>query len=339
MRLFISFSSYLFLVVLSFSLIITGYISNNRTEINTGAVDTRIDRYFEPETAVNTSDELARTSSMKSNKKSGRDFVWRTISNDLQLDHKTETRAVRTEIQKILSEKGKFENILKSAAPYIYFIYEQTEQHHLPAEIALIPIIESEFNPNDYSKKGATGLWQLMPRTASELGVRVKGGYDGRRNVIASTKAALAYFKDLGGQFKGNWYLAVAAYDAGQGKVASAVRHAGSTNFLNLKLPKETKLYVPKLLAVAEIISHPEKYHVALPRDTNMPYFAQLKTKTPVNLMQLAKASGIDLKTLQTLNPDYKNGKVPAKGPYTLLVPIEEMNAVKKRLGTKLVTI
>jgi len=259
--------------------------------------------------------------------------IWETIRNGLHLDHKTQSIAVQTEIRKILADKNKFKDILNAAGPYIYFIYEETQIRHLPAELALVPIIESEFNPEDHSNKGAAGLWQLMPQTAHELGIKIKSGYDGRRNVIASTNAALAYFKDLGTFFKGNWYLAIAAYDCGQGKVQSAIKHAKDTNFLNLKLPKETHYYVPKLLAVAEIIENPAKYGLHLPSLTNKPYFIQLKTKTPVNLATIAKSTGITLDVLQLLNPDYKKGKNPQKGPFILLVPIDKANAVKVQLG------
>src|SRR5262249_6307926 len=148
-----------------------------------------------------------------------------------------------------------------------------TRARDLPAELALIPVIESEYNPNDRSNKGATGLWQLMRQTAHELGVVVQGGYDGRRNVLASTKAALAYFKDLGDLFNGNWYLAIAAYNCGQGRVQSAIRRTGSESFWNLPLPRDTKYYVPRLLAVAEIVKHPAKYGITLPQVQNKPYF------------------------------------------------------------------
>lgn len=263
--------------------------------------------------------------------------IWENISHDIDLDHKTHTPQVQAEIRKLLAEKDKLNSILNAASPYIYFIYEETQIRHLPAELALIPIIESEFNPNDHSTKGATGLWQLMPQTAHELGISIKSGYDGRRNVIASTNAALAYFNDLGHFFKGNWYLAIAAYDCGQGKVQSAIKRAKSTDFTDLKLPKETQYYVPKLLAVAEIIKNPSRYGVQLPSMTNKPYFTELKTKTPVNLKALAAKAHIDLDTLESLNPDYKKGNTP-KGPYILLVPITQTNGVVAELGNNVIT-
>lgn len=259
--------------------------------------------------------------------------IWSDMSREFVLDHQAQSARVKAEIRKLLAEEGKLNAILRAAAPYIYFIHQQTRARGLPAELALIPVIESEFNPNDHSNKGALGLWQLMSGTAHELGVVIKSGYDGRRNVIFSTKAALAYFKDLGVYFNGNWYLAIAAYNCGQGKVASAERRAGSKSFWDLRLPQETKLYVPRLLAVAAIVKNPDKYGVQLPPVTNKPYFTEIKASKPVTITQVAKSSGVNVTTIKKLNPDYKQDIVPkVKGTYTVLVPLNKASAVKAQL-------
>lgn len=246
--------------------------------------------------------------------------VWGSIGPELKLDHKVQSLQVKKEIRRLLSDPSEFHRILNAAAPYIHYIYTQTKTRGLPAELALIPYIESEFNPNDRSNKGAMGLWQLMPGTARELGVKIKAGYDGRRNVIASTKAALLYFRDLGKNFKGNWYLAIAAYNCGQVRVESAIRRAGIKDVWNLSVPRDTKFYVPRLLALAEIIKHPEKYGVKLPTVVNTPYFTQLTLQKASTLDQVAKSAGINVKLLQKLNPDFKQGKIPITNP--LLVPV-----------------
>lgn len=264
------------------------------------------------------------------------DSVWNSIAREFKLDHKAQFAEVRAEIRKLLADQDKLYRILQAAAPYIYFIHEQTQAHGLPAELALIPVIESEFNPNDHSHKGATGLWQLMPATAHELGVHIESNYDGRRNVVASTNAALAYFDDLGSLFKGNWYLAIAAYNCGQNKVASVQRKTGSKSFWKLPLPRETRDYVPKLLAVAAIIKNPEKYGVELPPIDNTPVFTELKVKKAVTLKEVAKSSGIDIETLDTLNPDYKHG-MQKKGEKTLLVPVENESQVRSHLSGNIV--
>lgn len=260
--------------------------------------------------------------------------MWDSIGRELNLDHETQSPEVQAEIHKLLADQGKLYSILKSAGPYIYFIHQQTEKRHLPAELALIPVIESEFNPNDHSKKGATGLWQLMPTTARELGIQVKSNYDGRRSVVASTKAALAYFNDLGNLFKGNWFLAIAAYNCGQGLVKNVEHKTGSDSFWRLPLPKETREYVPKLLAVAAIVKDPEKYGVQLPHIDDAPYFTELAVTKSVDLNQVAKNSNVSTETMHTLNPDYNKGSsAPSKGTYTLLVPTKEAPQIKTALA------
>jgi len=261
--------------------------------------------------------------------------IWSSISHQFQLDHKTQNAQVQAEIRELLADQKKLYQILQAAAPYIYFIHEKAKEKGLPGEIALIPVIESEFNPNDHSVKGATGLWQLMSVTASELGVKVKSGYDGRKNVVSSTNAALAYFKDLGNDFKGDWYLAIAAYNCGQGRIASAVKKTGSHDFWDLPLSHETRCYVPRLLAVAAIIENPKKYGVQLPSITNKPYFTQIKVTKPVNLPKLANVSGVSADTLRVLNPDYSHDKTPPKskdGAYALLVPVDNAAVIKNHL-------
>lgn len=268
-----------------------------------------------------------------SNKPVNSESIWTSMSREFKLDHKTQSPAVQAEIHKILAEQGKFYSILQAAAPYIYYIHQQTVARGLPAELALIPVIESEYNANDHSKAGATGLWQLMSETAKELGVKVKSGYDGRRNVVASTKAALAYFKDLGNLFNGNWYLAIAAYNCGQGTIESAERHTGSKSFWDLKsLPRETKYYVPKLLAVAAIIKNPQKYGVQLPPVNNKPYFTEVKIQKPVTLAKVAQTSGISIHTLNKLNPDFSR-KAADKKTDTLLVPLDKAHTVNVRVA------
>jgi membrane-bound lytic murein transglycosylase D len=267
--------------------------------------------------------------------------IWNSIRSDLVLDHQVESARVKKEIAVLLADKEKLYKILSSAAPYIYFIHKITKEQHLPAEVALIPVIESEFNPNDHSKKGATGLWQLMPATAKGLGVKVKANYDGRRNIVSSTKAALAYLMDLRDYFNGNWYLAISAYNCGQGLIDSAVRRTGSHDFWNLRLPAETKVYLPKLLAVAAIIKDPDKYGVQLPPIKNKPFFAEIKTTKPINLTKIAKTTGANIKTLHALNPDYRHDSaaVPNKqGAYTVLVPVKDAPVVEKKLPAAIVT-
>jgi len=312
MQSIINYSKYLVLVTLACSLLTT---------------------WFRTETEV-ISLMPAYTDSKKSTTvASDESTIWKSMSREFKLDTRVQSAQVQAEIRKMLAD-GRLESILKSAVPYIYFIYKQTEARGLPAELALIPVIESEFNPYDRSSVGATGLWQLMSATAHDLGVKVRSGYDGRRNIIASTKAALAYFDDLGVMFKGNWYLAIAAYNCGQVRVQSAMKKSGNKSFWGLPLPQETKYYVPRLLAVAAIIKNPEKYGIKLPPVNNKPYFETVEISKPVNLEKVAKNSGVSINTLQQLNPDYHRGSNPgSKEAKTILVPVTKASEVKAAVG------
>jgi membrane-bound lytic murein transglycosylase D len=317
MQMLIDISKYVILAILCCALLITRDCSNLYTAgINFSEAD---------------SDTVESAPAVDSS-------VWESLSRELKLDHRVNSSQVQKEIRRFVRDQERFYSILNSAAPYIYYIYKQTQARGLPAELALIPAIESEFNPNDISHKGATGLWQLMPQTARELGVQVKYAYDGRRNVIASTNAALAYFKDLGNMFDGNWYLAIAAYNCGQMRVFSAIRRIGSHSFWNLPLPTETKYYVPRLLAVAELVKNPAKYGIKLPKVHNRPYFTPVESKKPVSLEKVAQTTGVEMKTLNKLNPDYNHGPVPTKGKYTVLVPANKAPIVKANIEQKNVT-
>lgn len=311
MQLIINYTKYLILIILSCSLITTWY--GTETEI------------------INVLPAYNSGGSVTDN--SG-ESIWQSMRRQFKLDTRSESAPVRAEIRKMLAD-GRINEILKAAIPYIYFIKQQTNARGLPAELALIPVIESEYNPFDKSKVGATGLWQLMTVTAHELGIKVRAGYDGRRNVTASTKAALAYFNDLGHLFKGDWYLAIAAYNCGQVRVQSAIHKTGNNSFWGLPLPQETKYYVPRLLAVVEIIKHPEKYGVTLPEVNNKPYFATVNVAKPVNLDKVAKNTGVNIDTLHKLNPDYTRGSQPKteKESKAILVPVNNVPAVKASLG------
>lgn len=248
--------------------------------------------------------------------------IWVTIGQQLKLDHSAQNPRVKKEIRKILANKQDFQAILNRSTPYIYYIYSQTQKRHLPAELALIPIIESEYNPNDHNSIDALGLWQLMPGTAKILGVKMGNGYDGRRNVEASTKAALTFFTDLKNQFNGNWNLAFAAYNCGPGCVSSAVKRSNSNNYFNLSLPLETKIYVPRLLAMAEIIKHAKEYGITLPPIPDAPYFTKVQVKKSQTLANFAKSTGSDLTELKKLNPDYRFKKTLALNN-SILVPLK----------------
>jgi membrane-bound lytic murein transglycosylase D len=218
--------------------------------------------------------------------------------------------------------------LINNAGPYIYYIYQQTYKRHMPSEIALIPMIESAYDPFEYSSAGATGLWQMMPGTASGFGLTINWWYDGRRDIVASTKAALDYLSYLHNFFNNNWLLAIAAYDAGEGTVQAAIRHnrrlGKPTDYWSLSLPRETENYVPKILALAAIIANPTHYGLTLPSIPNHPYFAIIPMNSQIDLNQAAKLAGVDKGVIRELNPGFRRWATLPDEPYDFLLPIDK---------------
>ena len=245
----------------------------------------------------------------------------KTLHFAAQYEHKAD---VEQQIRWIQKHPLYFKQLLHNARPYIFYIDQQTASRHLPAELALIPMIESAYDPFRYSKAGATGLWDLMPGTASGLNVPIDWWFDGRRDIITSTKASLSYLAYLGGKFK-NWTLAIPAYDSGAGLIEKAVannRHAHlSTDLWSLNLPLETKAYLPKLLAIANIIRHPKKYGFNMPYLASQPQFQVFKMNRQLNLTTIAKLADVPLATIQRLNPGFRRWATKPHVTYTCLIP------------------
>lgn len=225
--------------------------------------------------------------------------------------------------------KGMFER----AKRYLYYIVEEVDKRDIPLEIALLPAIESAYKPNAYSRARASGLWQFIPSTARLYGLKRSWWYDGRRDVVASTRAALDYLEKLIDDFDGDWHLALAAYNAGEGRVKRAVawnqRRGLPTDFPHLRLIKrETKHYVPKLMAMVNIVSDPERFGIALPDIPNKPYFARIEPDSQVDLGVIARLTGMELDELQYINAGYRRWATDPNGPHHLLVPVDKEDTV-----------
>ena len=196
----------------------------------------------------------------------------------------------------------------------------------MPVELALLPFVESEFDPYAKSVDGATGIWQFMPATGKEWGLKSNWWYDGKKDVLASTEAAFQFLTYLNEKFDGDWLLAMAAYNTGPTRVNRAIRKnkrlEKGIRFWDLNLPKETTAYVPKLLVLCELIKDPDAFEVNLPSIANRPYFQRVKIPGQLDLMQAADLAGLKPETIYELNPGFNQWATDPSGPHYLLLPI-----------------
>ena len=209
------------------------------------------------------------------------------------------------------------------ASKYLYHIVDELERRGMPTELALLPFVESAYNPTAYSKAHASGLWQFIPGTAKDFNLEQNWWQDQRRDPIASTDAALNYLEYLY-DFQGDWYLALASYNWGQGSVRRAIEKnekAGlGIDYLSLRMPDETSNYVPKLQAIKNIISDPKKYGIVLPKAHNEPYFTTITRNDNIDIEVAAELAEMSLDDFKFLNPSYNRDTIPAHSA-TLLLP------------------
>ncbi|WED21162.1 LysM peptidoglycan-binding domain-containing protein [Vibrio sp. JC009] len=221
------------------------------------------------------------------------------------------------------------EAVSRRATPFLYLIVEEIEKRQLPLELALLPIVESSFDPFAYSHGSAAGLWQFVPGTGKMYGLKQGYWYDGRRDVVAATDAALKYLESLNQRFDGNWNHAIAAYNSGGGRVSRAIKKnkkAGKAiDFFSLDLPKETSGYVPKLLALADIVANQEKYDIKIPAIANKPVLKMVDPGEQLDIALAAQYAGMKVGDLQKLNPAYNQWATPPEGPHRFLLPIENV--------------
>ncbi len=252
--------------------------------------------------------------------------IWPRVRDGFKLPDDIDHPALRSEIKWFAKHHNYMQRVMLRADPFMYFILQEAEKRQLPTELVLLPIVESAFQPFAYSHGRAAGIWQFIPATGRYYGLKQNWWYDGRRDIYASTQAALNYLEHLNKIFKGDWMLALAAYNSGTGTVRRAIRRNKKlnlpTDFWNLKLPKETRAYVPKLLALKEIISNPEKYSVSLRCIQDAPGFRKVKLNAQIDLALAAELAELDLKTLYNFNPGFNRWATDPDGPHRLILPI-----------------
>ncbi len=220
------------------------------------------------------------------------------------------------------------DRVAEHARPYLHYIVSQVEKRGLPTEIVLLPVVESAFQPYAYSSGHAAGIWQFIPATGRRFGLKLNWWYDGRRDIVASTRAALDYLEYLHDYFDGDWLLALAGYNAGEGTVLKAMRYnrrrRRPTDFWSLRLPRETKQYVPRLLALRDIVAAPEKMGISLRPILDEPYLTSVDIDSQLDLATAAKLADMDLEELHQLNPGFNRWATAPDGPHHLLLPLDK---------------
>jgi peptidoglycan lytic transglycosylase D len=229
------------------------------------------------------------------------------------------------------------QRMVERSRRYLYFVVQEVEKRGMPTEIALLPMIESAYNPLAYSPARAVGIWQFVAATGKTYGLKQDWWYDGRRDVVEATRAALDYLQNLYAMF-GDWELALAAYNWGEGAVARALLRNEAKglpiDYRSLRLPQETRGYIPRLMAVKNIVRDPGAYGLELEPVPNQPYFETVKTTRPMDVKVAARLAEIPVEEFQALNPGYSRPVIPADEPQTLLLPAEKVATFLENLDS-----
>lgn len=235
--------------------------------------------------------------------------------------------AVQREVDWFARHPAYLDRTFKRGERYLHHIVTEIEARGMPLELALLPVVESAFNPVAYSRARASGLWQFIPSTGLRYGLKQNWYYDGRRDVLAATTAALNYLETLARMFDGDWLLAVAAYNTGEANVARAIKRnlaAGKpADFFHLQLPRETRAYVPKLLAMRRIVADPAAHGLAFSSIANQPYFVKVEVGGQIDLQVAAELAELSKDELLALNPAFNHWVTDPEGPHHLLVPVD----------------
>lgn len=262
---------------------------------------------------------------------------WEDLTDEFKLDLTIQDPRISSQRNWYASHPEYLRRVIARADPYIFYIFQQAKARNIPAELVLLPIVESAFDPFAYSHGRASGIWQFIPGTAKAYGLKQTWWYDGRRDIKASTDAAFDYLTKLNKQFKGDWLLALAAYNSGGGTVRKAVRlnkkKGLATDFWALKLPKETRAYVPKLIALSQIFKAPSKFGITLPPIKNEPQVAIIYTESQIDMAQAASLAGLGVDELYTYNPGFNRWATDPNGPHSLLLPIDKAEKFASALG------
>jgi len=256
--------------------------------------------------------------------------LWQRIRRGFALPERQDKR-ITGETRWFSRNQNYLDRVADHARPYLHYIVSQVEKRGVPTEIVLLPVVESAFQPYAYSSGRAAGIWQFVAATGRRFGLKLNWWYDGRRDIVASTRAALDYLEYLNNIFDGDWLLALAAYNAGEGTVLKAIRtnqlRHRPTEFWSLRLPRETEQYVPRLLALRDLVADPEKLGIRLKPIPDEPYLTAVDIDSQLDLATAAKLADMPLEELHQLNPGFNRWATDPDGPHTLLLPLDKAEA------------
>ena len=263
--------------------------------------------------------------------------IWPRIRAGFQIETHLEHPRVQAELEWYSRHQEYLYRTMARAEPFIHYILDEAEKRSMPTELVLLPIVESAYQPFAYSHGRAAGIWQFIPSTGRIYGLEQNWWYDGRRDIYASTQAALNYLQKLNKMFDGDWTLALAAYNSGSGTVRRAIRKnkkkGKPTDFWHLELPKETRAYVPKLMALKELVESPELYEIGLRCIPDAPGFVSVDTESQIDLALAAELAELDVETLYTYNPAFNRWATSPDGPHRLLLPYDNAEIFKANLA------
>ena len=265
--------------------------------------------------------------------------VWQKVITSKRMPLHTNA-IVEVYKKRLKSEKWSYEKILQRASPFVAHIVERLEARGLPLDLALLPVIESSYHSHVKSENQAAGLWQFVPATAHEVGLKSSIWFDDRADTIKSTRAALDYLSFINAEFDGNWEHTLAAYNAGPGRVRSAIRKNREkglpTDFWSLHLPRETSMYVPNFIALSELVRQTPTSAFDLPEVDATPFLQQVDAKTRISLDVASRLSGVSEKNLRKYNGGLLYGVTPPDGPHYLMLPTPVVNNFKKELAAEI---
>ncbi|WP_028669996.1 lytic transglycosylase [Saccharospirillum impatiens] len=263
--------------------------------------------------------------------------LYQTLRRGFEFDLTLEDPRITSQLRWYASHQSYFNRVSERAGRYMFHIVAELEARDMPLDLALLPIVESAFDPFAYSHGSAAGMWQFIPSTGRMFGLKQDWWYDGRRDVVESTRAAMEYLDQLNDMFDGDWLLALAAYNSGPGTVMRAMRRNRAegkpTDFWNLDLPRETEAYVPKMFALAKLIHSPDTYGIELPLLDTEPFFEIVDVGSQIDLAQAATMADMDLSDLYLLNPGFNQWATNPEGPHRLLVHTSRAAQFRERLA------